>query len=226
MRFCVKYLRNRGVDLTSRISLKPRNLAVLELFGSRRNINETQEVKRGLKLRMDLRKPKRVIKRATLFGRLFRMKQTLRLFYGFTREKPFKRLARNTRNIFADRATSFVSFLESGPVSLMFRSGFVRSPEMARQWISHGYVLLNGKVLKSADVFLKAGDLLSLSPTFHPVCKICLLSRMHEGTFFVTSRYSFEVNYKTCEIFVFDKARTDTLFPFKVDTARVLSLYS
>lgn len=225
MRFTVKYLRNRLVDLSSRMSVRPRQLKVFEALSVRRNLNEAVEVRRSLKLRMDLRKPKRVVKRSTIYGRAFRAKQTLKLFYGFKREVHFRKVALRATNTAVVNYSGFLFSFELRPLTALLRVGFIRTPEMGKQWISHGYISLNGVPLKNVDIVLSKNDVIAVALAKRTEALANLISLIKEKRFVFTNQLPYEVNFKTFEIYVYSDVATSFKFPFKVHTGSVAALY-
>jgi small subunit ribosomal protein S4 len=91
------------------------------------------------------------------YGVRLREKQKLKRFYGVF-EKQFRRYfalaSRSTENT----GEVLLSILERRLDNVVHRLGFAPSRPAARQLVSHGHVLLNGKKADVPSLLLKAGD--------------------------------------------------------------------
>lgn len=89
-------------------------------------------------------------------------KQKLRFHYG-VREEQFRNLVRKAK---ASQATNWiealVNMLEKRLDNVVFRLAFASSIPAARQLISHGKVLVNGKKLDISSATIKVGDVVTL----------------------------------------------------------------
>ncbi|KKS06360.1 MAG: 30S ribosomal protein S4 [Parcubacteria group bacterium GW2011_GWB1_41_4] len=87
-----------------------------------------------------------------------REKQKLRFFYGLQekRMKDYAELARKSRKISASEFLFRV--LELRLDSALFRSGLALSRSVARQVVSHGHLMLNGRKVNVPSISLKLGD--------------------------------------------------------------------
>ncbi|MEK7148667.1 MAG: 30S ribosomal protein S4 [Patescibacteria group bacterium] len=104
--------------------------------------------------------------RATLtdYGRQLREKQKVRHTYGVS-EKQFSNYVKEAsgkRGI--NPAEYLFEALESRLDSAVYRSGFVASRSLARQIVSHGHIMVNGRRANIASRFLKVGDTISIRP--------------------------------------------------------------
>jgi small subunit ribosomal protein S4 len=93
-------------------------------------------------------------------------KQKLRNWYNL-RERQFsnyvkKILAKKSR--VKDGPALLINMLEFRLDSVIFRLGFASSRVKARQLVSHGYFLVNGKAMNIPSHQVKKGDVISLKP--------------------------------------------------------------
>jgi small subunit ribosomal protein S4 len=90
-------------------------------------------------------------------------KQKVMFHYGL-REKQLRRFIRDAQKGSADKnwISQLAGRLELRIDNLVFRLGFAPSMMAARQMVSHGHVLVNGKTVTVGSVVLKAGDTVSL----------------------------------------------------------------
>lgn len=90
-------------------------------------------------------------------------KQKVRLNYVLT-EKQLQRFIRNAkRGVGTNWTDKLIGLLERRLDNLVFRLGLSPSIMAARQMISHGHVLVNGKKCDVSSAVLKKGDTVSLT---------------------------------------------------------------
>ena len=102
-------------------------------------------------------------RRLSEFGLQLREKQKAKTVYGLM-EKQFKRLVHNVRRQKGDTKELILSALETRLDSLIYRLGFAKTRFMARQLVTHGHILVNGKRVSIPSYQVKVDDVLSLSP--------------------------------------------------------------
>jgi small subunit ribosomal protein S4 len=98
------------------------------------------------------------------FGLQLEEKQKIRVHYGI-REEQFRRIigmAQKSSN--TNWVESLVNLLEKRLDNVVFRLGFATSIPAAKQMVSHGKVLLNGKKVNIPSQIIKVGDIVSLKP--------------------------------------------------------------
>lgn len=101
------------------------------------------------------------------YGKELREKQKLRNLYGLG-ERQFKKYVRGIlgkRRKVADVSASLIKILESRLDNIVFRLGFATSRGQAKQMVSHGYFLVNGKSLDIPSYQAKKGDVITLKST-------------------------------------------------------------
>jgi len=91
-------------------------------------------------------------------------KQKLRLNYGLT-ERQFRRLYKEAVASRDPSGDKLLEFLERRLDNVVFRAGFARTIPAARQLVTHGHVLVNGKRVDIASFRVKRGHVVSLLPT-------------------------------------------------------------
>jgi len=106
------------------------------------------------------------IPRLSEYGKLLRNKQVLKRIYQMS-EKQFKRFVTNiaakyskSANIDYDKAVKII--LERRLDAILYRSGLAKTIMQARQMITHGHFLLNGKKHNIPSYLVKPGDVLEL----------------------------------------------------------------
>ncbi|WP_413577315.1 30S ribosomal protein S4 [Bdellovibrio sp. HCB290] len=96
------------------------------------------------------------------FGLQLEEKQKIRIHYGL-REEQFRRIiAKAQKSSNSNWVESLVNLLEKRLDNVVFRLGFAPSIAAAKQMVSHGKVMLNGKKVNISSQIIKVGDIVSL----------------------------------------------------------------
>jgi len=102
-------------------------------------------------------------KKLSEYGTQLKEKQKILFHYGL-REEQLRRFVRDARRIQASNwVESLVGLLERRLDNVVFRLGFARSMAAARQLVSHGHVMVNGRILTIASAVLRIGDFIRLT---------------------------------------------------------------
>lgn len=89
-------------------------------------------------------------------------KQKIRFHYG-VREEQFRRIIKRAqKSSHTDWVESLVNLLEKRLDNVIFRLGFAPSIPAAKQMVSHGKVLVNGRKVNIPSAVIKVGDVVSL----------------------------------------------------------------
>lgn len=95
--------------------------------------------------------------KVTQFAAEPREKQKLLFHYGL-REEQLRRFVRNAKSINSSNwIESLVGLLERRLDNIVFRLGFARSMTAARQLVSHGHILVNGRMQTISSMVLRIG---------------------------------------------------------------------
>jgi len=92
------------------------------------------------------------------YGLQLRAKQKLKGYYGSITEKSFHRLYVEAARSRMDTGEALIGLLESRLDALVYRAKFVPTVFAARQFVSHGHVLVNGKRVNIPSYRLRPGD--------------------------------------------------------------------
>ena len=84
-------------------------------------------------------------------------KQKLRMMYGLT-EKQFRNLFEKAKRKQGITGENFLSFLETRLDNVVYRLGFAKTRNAARQFVNHGHLLVNGKKVDIASFQVSVGD--------------------------------------------------------------------
>lgn len=91
-------------------------------------------------------------------------KQKVRFMYGLS-EGQFSRYvfeAMETKG--SDSKSGLISRLESRLDNVVFRAGFAKTRRAARQFVSHGHIMVNGRRLNIPSYKASVGDLVAIRP--------------------------------------------------------------
>jgi small subunit ribosomal protein S4 len=104
-------------------------------------------------------------KRAKLseFGSQLREKQTVKRVYGMM-ERPFRNLFKRAAQEKGVTAAIFFRGLEMRLDNVVYRMGFARSRQEAKQIVRHNHILVNGKRLNIPSAAMRVGDEVSVAP--------------------------------------------------------------
>jgi len=100
------------------------------------------------------------IRKMTQYGLQLTEKQKAKLFY-LINERQLKNYYQKAAQKTGSTSESLMALLESRLDNIVYRSGAVDSHRAARQLVSHGHVLVNGKVVNVASYSLCPGSIIS-----------------------------------------------------------------
>lgn len=137
-------------------------------------INRTPVLKRCRQLGIDpvvlgysskkesIRQPKRRRKESE-YGMQLREKQKAKFIYGVL-EKQFRTYFKHAKRQQGITGENLMRILESRLDNVVFRLGFARTRKEARQTVTHGHILVNGKRVDIPSYRVRPGDLVSVAP--------------------------------------------------------------
>ena len=101
-------------------------------------------------------------KKITEYGTQLQEKQRVRYVYGLT-EKQFRKTFDEAKKIKTGKqGVNFLFLLESRLDNLVFRAGFAKTRQQARQLVTHGHVTLDGHKADIPSIRVKPGQVISL----------------------------------------------------------------
>lgn len=103
-------------------------------------------------------------KRMSEYGLQLREKQKAKFAYGLM-ENQFKKLFQKVERQKSETGELLISLLETRLDNLVYRLGFAKSRFMARQLVSHGHVLVNGKKINIPSYSVRIDDIITLKPS-------------------------------------------------------------
>jgi len=96
------------------------------------------------------------------FGSQLMAKQKLKGYYGSINERQFRRIYQEAARRKGDTSENLIALLESRLDTVIYRMGVVPTVFAARQFVSHGHVLVNGKRVNIASYSVSEGDIIEV----------------------------------------------------------------
>lgn len=109
------------------------------------------------------REPKRRRRQESEYGIQLREKQKAKFIYGVL-EKQFHGYFEKAKAMPGITGENLMRILESRLDSVIFRLGFARTRKEARQIVTHGHIMVNGRRVDVPSYRVKAGDVVSVAP--------------------------------------------------------------
>ena len=78
-------------------------------------------------------------------------------------ERPFRRVLERAERYPGDTGERLVSLLETRLDNVVYRLGFAKTRAMARQFVTHGHVRVNGRRVNIPSYQVRPGDVVSLT---------------------------------------------------------------
>lgn len=103
------------------------------------------------------------VRGGSLYLTQLREKQKVRRLYGLL-EKQFAKLMAEASRAEGLAGENLLQYLERRADNAVYRAGFATTRRQARQLVSHGHFLLNGKRIDIPSIRLKPGDVLEVRP--------------------------------------------------------------
>ncbi len=107
--------------------------------------------------------PKGARRKISDYGRQLREKQKTKRIYGIS-EKQLERYVSEAEKIKGNTGDVLVKFLETRLDNVVYRLGFAPTRAAARQIVSHGHILVDGKKINIPSYRVKMGQTVALDP--------------------------------------------------------------
>lgn len=134
-------------------------------------VNRTPVLKRCRSLALDpiylgidkksTRQLKRANRKMSEYGLQLREKQKAKFIYGVL-EKPFRNYYEKADRMPGQTGENLMVMLESRLDNVVFRMGFARTRNEARQIVDHKHVTVNGNCVNIPSYLVKAGDVIEI----------------------------------------------------------------
>ena len=96
------------------------------------------------------------------YGIQLMAKQKLKSYYGYITEKQFHNLFVKATKVKGDTSQNFVELLERRLDAVVYRMKFVPTIFSARQFVSHGHILVNKKKVTVSSYSIKDDDIIEV----------------------------------------------------------------
>lgn len=97
------------------------------------------------------------------YAKQHKAKQMLKGYYGNIGEKKFHKYYEEASNMRGDTPHNLIGLLERRLDAVVYRAKFAPTVFSARQLVSHGHILVNGKRVKISSYMVKPGDEITVS---------------------------------------------------------------
>ncbi|MCL4353872.1 30S ribosomal protein S4 [Patescibacteria group bacterium] len=141
--------------------------------------NTSQSLQRRLAVPPGVHGKKRK-KKLSEFGLQMREKQKAKIVYGLL-ERQLKRLVQTVQTKKGETGEMILAMLETRLDNIVYRLGFTKSRNMARQIVGHGHVLVNGKKVSIPSYQVRIDDVITLSPKMMKNLKVIESLEEKEG---------------------------------------------
>ena len=157
-------------------------------------------------------------RKPTEYATQLREKQKAKFVYGITEKQFYKLYEEATRK---DGVTGelLLQYLERRLDNVVYRLGFVGTRRQARQVVSHGHILINGKKVDIASYRVKQGDVVTLKES----SKELLMVKASVGQKTVPGWLSLEGTTLTAK--VLENPGRDAV-DFEINEAMIIEFYS
>ncbi|MBI2036600.1 30S ribosomal protein S4 [Candidatus Microgenomates bacterium] len=105
---------------------------------------------------------KRTRRRLSEFGQQMREKQKVKRIYGVL-ERQFVKYVKAAQKKKGETGTVLLSILERRLDNVVYKLRLAKTRAFARQLVSHGHILVNGKTVTISSYQIKANDIITLS---------------------------------------------------------------
>ncbi|CAP18497.1 SSU ribosomal protein S4 [Candidatus Phytoplasma mali] len=95
------------------------------------------------------------------YGLQLQEKQKVRFTYGIS-EKQFKKIFKDAGKLKGIHGEMFLFLLESRLDNVVYRLGFAKTRQQARQLVNHGHILVDGKKVDIPSYSLRVGQIITL----------------------------------------------------------------
>ncbi|MDD3826411.1 MAG: 30S ribosomal protein S4 [Anaerolineae bacterium] len=117
-------------------------------------------------------------RRQSDYAKQLREKQMVKRMYGL-RERQFRRMYRMAERSRGQTGQMLLALLERRLDNVVFRLGFARTRPQARQFVSHGHVLVDGRRVNIPSYLVQPGQMVSIDTSMRDVPDVQDLAEYH-----------------------------------------------
>ncbi|MDX2050021.1 MAG: 30S ribosomal protein S4 [Rickettsiaceae bacterium] len=163
------------------------------------------------------------IAKSSDYGNHLRAKQRIKSHYGRINERQFRNLFLEASSSKGNTGENFLAFLESRLDAAVYRMMIGSSIFLARQLVSHGHILVNGKRVNIPSYRLKVGDKVEVKESSKQLPVIAI--SVAKGDRRVPDYFSFDKDKFTGTL-LRKPSPSDIPFPFEQEVNFVVEFYS
>ena len=141
--------------VSSCVESSDKDCDVFAVFSGVRRLSD--KCRKGLPGRPDTRR-----NRQTEYSQLMMTKQAIKRYYGVA-EKPFKNAYIRASKMRGSAADNLMEILENRLDNVVYHSGMACTRREAKQLVSHGHIMVNGKRVNVSSIQIALGDVISVT---------------------------------------------------------------
>ena len=157
------------------------------------------------------------------YGLQLRAQQKLKGYYGSITEKAFKKLYQEAVRVKGDTGERLIGLLESRLDAIVYRAKFVATVFAARQFVSHGHVMVNGKRVNIPSYQVKPGDKVEVRDRSKQLAFVLEANQLAERD---VPEYVEVDHSKQTATYVRVPALSDVPYPVQMEPNLVVEFYS
>lgn len=157
------------------------------------------------------------------FGNQLMAKQKLRGYYGNITERQFRKIYQEASRRKGDTSENLIALLESRLDTVVYRMGIVPTVFAARQFVSHGHILVNGKRLNIASYSVQEGDVVEVREKSRQLSVVLECQQAQERS--VPDYIEFDPKAFTAKLTRAPKL-TDVPYPVMMEPNLIVEFYS
>lgn len=162
-------------------------------------------------------------KKPTDYGLQLMAKQRLKFYYGNIGERQFRRYYEEAVRRKGDTSENLIELLERRLDTVVYRMKFAITPFAARQLVSHGHVLVNGRRVNIPSFLVRDGDQIELKDRAKQFA--CVLDAAQSAERDVPDYL--EVDHRAMRgRFLRAPKLNDVPYPVQMEPAQVVEFYS
>lgn len=159
-------------------------------------------------------------KAPSIYGKRLAEKQKLRLHYGIS-ERQMRVIAAAAARSRTNATTALVRLLEERLDNVVFRAGFARTIPAARQLVTHGHILVDGKRLSYPGARVKPGAVITATA---PRAVTAVRAQQEKGIALAVPEW-LEVDNDKLTVRMSGTPDVDAV-PFPIDLSLIVEFYS
>jgi len=163
-------------------------------------------------------------KKRTKWCKYFFQRQQFRIFYGFLKIKVFKKIIKRSLK-YKNAVNYFIYLMESRLDIILYRLNITKSIRMSRQFIVHGNIMINNKIIKNPSYNLKKDNILSFKKNIIINIKKKIINNLYSKNWVLSFLPNYiEFSYKNLNFKFIQLNLYDVPFVFKSNYYTFLNL--